>query len=125
MAQVTTLPIGPARRATRRHAQLPRRRSLRAVDRPGRWHHRLIGIPAVGTDDFHLWAEWIGHRLADAGTHAVDAHLAGFAATALDLGVEPVHAHLLADPATPEIIRARAFFTVLSRLVDDPGPSVA
>jgi hypothetical protein len=123
MAQITTLPIGPAR-ALRRHAQLPRRRSLRAVDRSGRGHNRLIGIPAVGTEDFRLWTEWIGRGLAEAGAAAVDAHLAGFAATALDLGVEPVQAHLVADRSTPEVTRARAFFTVLSRL-DEDGPSAA
>ena len=121
MAQVTRLPSGPARW----HAQLPRRRSLRAADRPGRGRERLIGVPAVGTEDFHLWTEWIGRCLAEGGTEAVDAHLAGFAASALDLGVEPHQARLVADHTTPDVTRARAFFTVLSRLEDDPGPSAA
>ena len=52
MAQITTLPIGPARVAMRRHAQLPRRRSLRAVDRPGRGRdHLAVAVPIVVNDD--------------------------------------------------------------------------
>jgi hypothetical protein len=49
MAQITTLPIGPARVAMRGHAQLPRRRSLRAVDRPGRGH--LTVVISIVVDD--------------------------------------------------------------------------
>jgi hypothetical protein len=125
MAQVTTLPIGPARAATRRPAQLPRRRPLRASDLPARGHDRLIGVPAVGSEDFHLWTEWIGRCLAERGTASVDAHLAGFAASVLDLGVEPLQARLVADRSTPEVARARAFYAVLSGLEDDPGPAAA
>jgi hypothetical protein len=51
MAQITTLPIGPARVAMLRHAQLPRRRSLRAVDRPGHGHDYLTVVPIVVNDD--------------------------------------------------------------------------
>ncbi len=51
MATVTTLPIGRAGVASRRHAQLPRRRSLRAVDRPGRGHQQLALVPIVADDD--------------------------------------------------------------------------
>ena len=51
MAQITTLPIGPARDAMRRHAQLPRRRSLRAVDRPGHGHDHLTVVPIDPVDD--------------------------------------------------------------------------
>ena len=92
-------------------------------------HHRrrrLIGVPTAGTEDFRLWTEWIGRCLATTGTAGVDAHLADFASTALELGVDPLHAHVVADPTSSELARARAFFTLAMRLDDEhPDPSAA
>ena len=69
-----------------------------------RRHHprrrRLIGVPAAGSEDFRLWTEWLGRCLAATGAAGIDAHLADFASTALELGVEPMHAHVVADPAS-------------------------
>jgi hypothetical protein len=90
----------------------------------GRRHHprrrRLIGVPVVGSEDFRLWTEWIGSCLATTGTASVDAHLAAFASAALELGVEPMHAHVVADPTSSELARARAFFKVAMRFDDEP-----
>jgi len=95
-----------------------------------RRHHprrrRLIGVPAAGSEDFRLWTEWIGRCLATTGTASVDAHLADFASAALELGVAPAHAHVVADPTSSELARARAFFKVAMRFEDEqPGPPAA
>ena len=95
-----------------------------------RRHHprrrRLIGVPAAGSEDFRLWIEWIGSCLAASGTAGVDAHLADFASTALELGVEPAHASIVADPTSSELARARAFFKVAMRFDDEqPEPPAA
>jgi hypothetical protein len=97
------------------------------ADRPHRPRRRhLIGVPAAGSEDFRLWTEWIGTCLATTGTADVDAHLADFASTALELGVEPAHAHVVADPTSSELARARAFFKVAMHFDDEqPGPPAA
>jgi hypothetical protein len=104
--------------------------SRRGAQRADRRHHhprrRLIGVPAAGTEDFRLWTEWIGRCLATTGTADVDAHLADFARAALELGVEPMHAHVVADPTSSELARARAFFKVAMRFEDEhPDPPAA
>jgi hypothetical protein len=91
---------------------------------PGPAPSTLIGVPQPGTEDFRLWSEWIGRRLADTGSSGIEAHLAAFARAALDLGVEPVNAHVVADRDMPQLCRARAFFRVATALNDD-GPAVA
>jgi hypothetical protein len=93
-------------------------------------HHprrrRLIGVPAAGSEDFRLWTEWIGSCLASGGTASVDAHLADFASAAIELGIEPAHAHVVADPTSSELARARAFFKVAMRFDDEqPEPPAA
>lgn len=84
----------------------------------------LIGAPETGTEDFRLWSEWVGHRLAEDGPTSVEPHLSQFAATALAHAVEPVYARLLADRTKPEIVRARAFFKVAMAL-DELEPAAA
>ena len=81
----------------------------------------MIGAPEVGTVDFRLWAEWLGQRLADGGPSAIEAHLARFAAVAIDLGVARDHARLMTDARQPDIVRARAFFRVAMALEEAAG----
>ncbi len=84
-------------------------------------------MPAAGSEDFRLWTEWIGSCLAaDGHGPASTPHLADFASTALELGVEPMHAHVVADPTSSELARARAFFKVAMRFDDEqPEPPAA
>jgi hypothetical protein len=98
---------------------------LRAVSSTFTAPHGLIGVPAAGTDDFRQWSEWIGRRLAESGPSGIEPHLAAFAHVALDLGVERVHAHVVADRDMHPLARARAFFKVAMALNEDPDPSVA
>jgi hypothetical protein len=107
-----------------RRSRGPRPRPLRAVSSVFAAPSSLIGVPQPGTEDFRLWSEWIGRRLADTGPSGIEAHLAAFARAALDLGVEPVNAHVVADRDMPQLCRARAFFRVVTAL-DDDGPAVA
>jgi hypothetical protein len=106
-------------------AQPPRRRPLRAVSSTFAPPHHLIGVPVAGTDDFRQWSEWIGRRLAESGPSGIEPHLAAFARVALDLGVERVHAHVVADRDMPQLARARAFFKVAMALNEDPDPRIA
>jgi hypothetical protein len=108
-----------------RRAHPPRRRPMRAVSSTFAAPHRLIGVPAAGTDDFRQWSEWIGRRLAESGPSGIESHLAAFARVALDLGVELVHAHVVADRDIHHLARARAFFKVAMALTEDADPSVA
>jgi hypothetical protein len=124
--QVTTLTALSGFGATApRRAQTPRPRTLRAVSFAFTAPGRLIGVPEPGTEDFRLWSEWIGRRLAESGPSGIEDHLAAFAGAALELGVAPVHAHVVADRDMPQLARARAFFKVAMSLNEDPGPSVA
>jgi hypothetical protein len=123
--QLTTLTALTGLGATAPRRRSPRPRSLRALGSVFAAPSILIGVPAAGSEDFRLWSEWIGRRLAESGPAGIEAHLAAFAGVALDLGVEPVHAHVVADRDMPQLARARAFFKVATSLNDDPGPSIA
>src|SRR4051812_18483332 len=120
-----TVRSGLGATAVGRDAQPPRPRTRRAVSSVFAAPGRLIGVPRAGTDDFRLWSEWIGRRLAESGPSGIEDHLAAFAGAAHELGVEPVHAHVVADRGMPQPARARAFSKVATSLNDDPGPAVA
>ena len=110
------------------HPRLPRRRPLRAVRRPRPAAvEQLVGAPAVGTEDFRLWSVWLGHRLADAGPAAVEAHLARYAAIAIERNIEPDSAAVLADTSKLGVLRCRAFFKVAMALdlLDGPETTAA
>ena len=99
----------------------PRTRRLRPVLSARRPTPDLIGVPEIGTVDFRLWGEWLGHRLADSGPSTIEAHLARFATIAIDLGVAGEHARLVTDTSQPDIVRARSFFRVAMALDEAPG----
>ncbi|MET0325471.1 MAG: hypothetical protein ABW122_04735 [Ilumatobacteraceae bacterium] len=75
-----------------------------------------------GTEAFRVWTLWLGHRLAADGLADLEDHLVQVAAMSVALGVEPSAARLLADAGQPEIVRARAFFTVAVAL-DELAPT--
>jgi hypothetical protein len=122
---------GPGRDRPPIRPRAPRRRPLRAVRAPGApW--RLPGeVPAHGSDGFRVWSLWLGHRLADDGAAPLEAHLARFAAIAIELGVEVEAAAVVADTARDDVTRSRAYFKVAMALDElepigpDDGPVAA
>jgi hypothetical protein len=105
----------------------------RGLRRPPRWGGAtaageldadLVDAPVVGSEEFRLWSEELGHRLAADGPAPIEPQLARLAALALELELEPRSARVLADRTRPEIVRSRAFFEVAIAL-DEPGPWAA
>ena len=90
----------------------------RHLVRVGRDRHQPALPPAAGTAGFRVWATALGHELAARGARPIERQLVALAHLARLNQVAAVSSSVLADRRQPEVARTRAFFRVVTALIE-------